>query len=144
MEPEEHSIWYYLGAGGADTPTDRRNNKALSIWSIVWAIAIILASFFVTNFDLGPALTWIIVLLPNLFAIIVLRSYLKFLRMTDELIRRVQLEGLAVGFGTGYAFTIGYLVAEAAGAPPMNMAVLVLVMTVGWLGGNFFAARRYR
>ena len=73
-----------------------------------------------------------------------LKSYLTFLRMTDELQRRVQIEGLAIGFGTGYAIAIGYLVAEAAGAPPLGLHFLILFMTAGWLIGNFTAMKRYQ
>jgi hypothetical protein len=144
MDPNKPSIWHYLGVGGGATPTDLQNNKHLSLLSIAWAISIVAASAALTQVELDPALQWLMVLIPNFFAFFVLRSYLKFLRMTDEMQRRIQIEGLAVGFGVGYAFALGYLVAEAAGAPPMNLAALVLVMTVGWLGGNFFAARRYQ
>ena len=144
MNDEKHSIWHYLGAGGADTATDQANNKRLSLWSMVWAFSIIAATAAVAGMELPAAIKWSIVILPNLVALMTLRSYLKFLRMTDELQRKVQIEGLAVGFGTGWGFTIGYLVAEAAGAPPLNLAFLVLIMTGGWLTGNWIAMRRYQ
>ncbi|MFN3235793.1 MAG: hypothetical protein ACE37D_01920 [Pseudomonadales bacterium] len=144
MNPNKPSIWHYLGVGGGATPTDLQNNKHLSILSIAWAISIVAASAVLTQIELAPAIQWLVVLTPNIIAYFVLRSYLKFLRMTDEMQRRIQIEGLAVGFGVGYAFALGYLVAEAAGAPPLNLAVLILVMTIGWLGGNFFAVKRYQ
>ena len=144
MTENKRSIWYYLGAGGAETPADRANNKRLSLWSMVWAFAIIAATAVVAGTELPAALSWSIVLAPNLVALMTMRSYLTFLRMTDEMQRRVQIEGLAVGFGTGWGFTIGYVVAEAAGAPPLNLSVLVLIMTGGWLTGNWIAMRRYQ
>ena len=144
MNNEKRSVWYYLGAGGGETETDRLNNKRLSIWSIIWAVSIIASSAILTSVELPSGLKWTVALIPNLIAFATLRAYLKFLRMTDEMQRRVQIEGLAIGFGTGYAFAIGYLIAEAAGAPPMEIALLVLVMTAGWLTGNVIAMRRYR
>lgn len=144
MSEEKPSIWHYLGAGGGDTATDRANNKTLSICSMIWAASIIAASAVLTSVDLPNPLKWVIALAPNLIAFITLRAYLRFLRMTDEMQRRVQIEGLAIGFGTGYAFAIGYLIAEAAGAPPLEVSFLVLIMTAGWLLGNIFAMRRYR
>lgn len=144
MSKEKHSIWYYMGAGGGDTPTDRENNKHLSIWSMTWGISIIAATAAVAGLELPVALKWAIVLLPNLLALMTLKAYLRFLRMTDEMQRRVQIEGLAVGFGAGWMFTIGYLVAEAAGAPPLNLAVLVFIMTAGLLSGNWVAMSRYQ
>ena len=144
MNTEKHSIWYYLGAGGGDTEKDRSNNKRLTIWSLIWAASIIAATWVMTNFDLAAPLQWLLVAIPNLFAIVVIRAYLRFLRMTDELQRKVQIEGLAVGFGAGYTFAIGYLVAEAAGAPSLDIPVLILIMTAGWLLGNVFAMRQYQ
>ena len=144
MNPEKPSIWHYLGVGGGATPTDLENNKQLSLLSIAWALTVVAASALLTKLDLAPPLQWLLVLTPSVVAFFVLRAYLKFLRMTDEMQRRIQIEGLAVGFGVGYAFGIAYLVAEAAGAPPLNLAVLIAVMTLGWLGGNFFAVKRYQ
>ena len=144
MNPDKPSIWHHLGVGGGATPTDLENNKQLSLWSIAWALTVVAASALLTKLDLALPLQGLLVLTPSVVAIFVLRAYLKFLRMTDEMQRRIQIEGLAVGFGVGYAFGIAYLVAEAAGAPPLNLAVLIAVMTLGWLGGNFFAVKRYQ
>lgn len=144
MDPNKPSIWHYLGVGGGATATDLENNKRLSLLSIAWAFTIVVASALLSRLDLAPPLEWLLVLSPTVVAFFVLRAYLKFLRMTDEMQRRIQIEGLAVGFGVGYAFAIAYLVAEAAGAPPLNLAILVLVMTLGWVGGNFFAVKRYQ
>ena len=137
------SIWYYLGVGGG-APADKVNNKHISIWSVVWALAVVTATWLVKSIDMSPSLKWFVALAPNLIALVVLRSYLRFLRMTDELQRRIQLEGLAVGFGAGFIFGIGYLVAEGAGAPPFKAVWMILVMTAGWIVGNVFALRRYR
>lgn len=49
-----------------------------------------------------------------------------------------------MGFGAGYLFAIGYLVAEAAGAPPLDVTFIILVMTAGWLIGNVVAMRHYQ
>lgn len=144
MNRDKPSIWHTLGVGGGATPTDLKNNKQLSLWSIAWALTVVAASALLTELDLALPLQGLLVLSPSVVAVFVLRAYLKFLRMTDEMQRRIQIEGLAVGFGVGYAFGIAYLVAEAAGAPPLNLAVLIAVMTLGWLGGNFFAVKRYQ
>jgi O-antigen/teichoic acid export membrane protein len=144
MNPEKPSIWHYLGVGGGATPTDLKNNKQLSLLSIAWALTVVAASALLVTLDLAPPLQWLLVLAPSVVAYFVLRAYLRFLRMTDEMQRRIQIEGLAVGFGVGFAFANAYLVAEAAGAPPLNLAILILVMTIGWGSGNFFAVKRYQ
>lgn len=70
-------------------------------------------------------------------------SYLRLLRMTDEMQRKIHVEGLAVGFGTGWIFAIGYLALEAAGAPELPVVTMIMVMTVGWMVGTFLAVRHY-
>ena len=145
MEEKSHdtrSIWSRLGGEG--TATDRANTRLLNGWSLAWALLIVAAAWTLKFVAMPETVQWIVALAPNLIALVVLQRYLRFLRMTDELLRRIHLEGLAVGFGSSYIFTIGYLIAEGAGAPPLNLAFLVVVMTTGWLAGNITAMKRYR
>ena len=142
-EKDHSSLWNLFGAGGG-TPTDAANNKHLTIWSFAWGLSIVVASWLITMVELPTLVDWILALAPNVLAVVVLRSYLRFLRMTDELQRKIQIEGLAMGFGAGYLFAICYLVAQAAGAPPLNVAFLIMLMTAGWLIGNVVAMRHYR
>lgn len=133
--------WFFAGHG---TVTDQKNNRRLNRYSLIWAGALIGASALIGGVDMPAPLRWVVALAPNVFALLALTGYLRILRMTDEMIRRIHLEGLAVGFGATYIFVIGYLLAEHAGAPPLNLAFLTLIMTAGWIGGNIRAARSYQ
>ncbi len=143
QQQASRSRWDHFIAGDG-TATDRANNRRFNRLSLLWAASLIACSALVGGVEMPTALKWVVALTPNLFAIMTLRGYLKVLRMTDEMMRRIHLEGLAVGFGTGYIFVIGYLLAEHAGAPPLNLAVLTLVMTAGWVWGNLRAMRSYQ
>lgn len=130
---------------GSGTETDRRNNLRFTIWSIVWAAALITATWIVNFFEnLPTTAAWAIALSPNVFAIGALIAYLRFLRMTDELQRKIQIEGLAIGFGTGWIFAIGYLVLQAVGAPELPVTAMIIVMTGGWILGTLLATRHYQ
>ena len=130
---------------GNETPVDRQNSKKFTLWCIAWAIAIIAANWVVSTFDGMPSTAaWIVAALPNFFALCALAAYMRFLRMTDEMQRRIQIEGLAVGFGVGWFFAIGYLVFQSAGAPTLPVTAMILVMTAGWIIGNLLAIRHYR
>ena len=145
-DSDEHqlSVWQRI-TPCSGTATDRRNNRRLTAWSIAWAAAQIGAAWVVKSYDsiAGP-IAWLIALLPNVFAIGALVAYLRYLRMADEMQRRIQIEGLAIGFGTGWVFAIGYLVLQSAGAPAISLTTVILVMTAGWLVGNIIAVRHYR
>ncbi len=142
--PDRVPLWQKL-AMGCGTDTDRRNNLRFTMWSIAWALALISATWIVNFFEgLPAALAWLIALSPNVFAIGALIAYMRFLRMTDELQRRIQIEGLAIGFGTGWIFAIGYLVLQSVGAPDLPVTAMILVMTGGWILGTLLATRHYR
>jgi hypothetical protein len=143
-EEDRLSIWQSITVV-AGTPIDRRNNRRFTGWCLAWAAALIGATWIVDSYDsvVGP-IAWLVALSPNIFAIGALVAYLRFLRMADEMQRRIQIEGLAIGFGTGWIFTIGYLVLQTAGAPAIPLSAIILVMTAGWIVGNIIAVRHYR
>ena len=138
------SFWQMI-TFGCGTPEDRANNRRFTYWCIAWALAIIGATFVVETFENLPSVAaWLIAISPNVLALFALSSYLHFLRMTDELQRRIQVEGLAIGFGIGWIFAIGYIVLQSAGAPELSTTTMVLVLTAGWIIGNVRAIRLYR
>lgn len=137
------TFWQMISFG-CGTEIDRQNNRRLTAWCLAWALAVIAATWVVTTFDgLPRAAAVAIALAPNAFALAALRSYLRFLRMTDELQRRIQIEGLAIGFGITFVFAIGYLVLQSAGLPSLPLAAMILVMSGGWIAGNVVAMRHY-
>lgn len=142
--PAPTPLWRKL-IEGCGTETDRRNSRVFTAWCLAWAICMTGATALIEFVDSMPqALAWAIALTPNIFAIGALFAFLKSLRMTDELQRRIQLEGLAIGFGVGWFVALGWLVLESAGAPDLSANSLVLIMTAGWIAGTLFAVRRYR
>ena len=58
--------------------------------------------------------------------------------------RKVQLEGIAMGFGAGSVFCMGYHTLEMVGAPEIPMIFAVVPMWFGWMVGSFLVASRHR
>ena len=58
--------------------------------------------------------------------------------------RKVQLEGIALGFGAGSVFCVGYHTLEMVGAPELPMVFAVVPMSIGWAVGSFLVAARHR
>ena len=71
-------------------------------------------------------------------------AYLRFLRQADEMLRKIQFEGLAFGFGAGIVFSIGYELLASAGAPALPPSATAAVMLVSWSIGQLVGWRRYR
>jgi hypothetical protein len=141
---ERMSFWEALNAS-CGTRTDRRNQYWFLAWCIAWALTLVGASAFLKfNTEFRGTGAWILAVLPFAFSIGAVYSYLRYLRDADEFLRKVQIEGLAVGFGVGVLFTLGYQVLELAGAPRMSASDTVSLMIFGWVAGQLFATWRYR
>jgi len=131
------------------TERDRRNQVALFGWSIMLAASLVASAFVLKAGLAGSApLKWAIAALPVALWIPTLSSYLRFLREADELVRKIQLEGMAVGFWAGFAFGVSYTVLEGAGLRRLNapgaVAIMVAVMALGYAIGRVLASKRYR
>jgi len=128
----------------AYTPQDSRNLKIFNWWSIGTAIAfagttLLLAGHWIER---GP-IAWGLAILSVAAAFMMVRSYMVFLRNADELLRKIQLEGLALGFGAGALFMLGYRLFERLGAPKLDMVDPLPVMVVFWAVGQYIGHRRY-
>jgi hypothetical protein len=127
------------------TEADQRNIRAIWIWCFVWA-----AVFFavVTTLRALPQLqgpfAWLLAAIPIIVSILPVRAHLRFLREADEFMRKVQLEGIAIGYTAGFVFCMGYIIVERAGAPELPLRFAVVPMGLGWAIGSFLAAARYR
>jgi hypothetical protein len=59
-------------------------------------------------------------------------------------LRKIQLDGLALGFGAGLLVALGYPFLERAGAPELGTTAIVIVMTASWAIGQLLGLYRYR
>jgi O-antigen/teichoic acid export membrane protein len=127
------------------TAIDRRNQYRILAWTFVSAVAFIGAAWALRpEHGLDGAAAWAVALAPIVLGVPALLAYLRFLRMTDELLRQIQLEGLAVGFAAGAVVGLAYPTLELAGAPPQPSSTVVVVMMIGWALGQCVGLIRYR
>lgn len=137
--------WWEIIKSCSGTELDRRNQYRFSAWLLAWAVSYVAASWTLkADFDLASPLIWSLVAAPNVIAIVAVFAYLRFLRMADELLRKIQLEGLALGFAAGVLVTTGYQLAEAAGAPQLETDHIIVVMIFSWTAGQLLGIWRYR
>ncbi|MEE8243945.1 MAG: hypothetical protein V3R27_03040 [Pseudomonadales bacterium] len=135
--------WWALILACSGTAADRRNQYIFLGWLFAWAVSFLAATWALKFLDLQGIAAWLLAIAPNVFSIGALFAYLHFLRMADELIRQIQLEGLAFGFGAGAIFAMGYQLMEHAGAPELHVGDPVVVMMVAWALGQLIGMRRY-
>jgi hypothetical protein len=127
------------------TEADKRNIRAIWFWCFAWAVSFSAVMITLEAYpQLNRTVAWLLGIIPLALGIPSVNSFLRFLRQADEFQRKVQLEGIAIGFGAGSVFCIGSFALEHAGAPQLPLIVAVVPMMLGWAVGSFIVAARYR
>lgn len=127
-----------------ETERDRRNNKRFLVACILWMLVYVGIDLIQEKTAISDEAAWALALLPAIPAVWVYMVYMKFLRETDEMVRRVQLNGLAVGFAAGAFMVIGIQAPGLAGDRIFDQEMVLVAMTFGWVAGQFWGAWRYR
>lgn len=129
----------------AGTELDRRNQNRFLAWTFAWAVTFVAASLTLkADLELASPVNWVLAVVPTVVSIGAVFAYLRFLRMADELLRKIQLGGLAMGFAAGVVVTAGYPLFEAVGARQLQADDVLLVMVFAWMLGQFVGMWRYR
>lgn len=129
---------------GDTAPRDWRNLRRLLWLMFAWAVTFVGGAQLIRR-EIMPtgAIAWLAAALPTVVAVFVLIAYGRFLRETDELNRRIQLQALALGFGGVWLIIAGYRVFELLGAPAIDRGGVVLVMALLYSTGVVFGRIRY-
>jgi hypothetical protein len=119
---------------------DRLNVNKFKIWAGAFAV-----TFIVAIIVLGPSpggfretslWMWALVFTPFILGIVMVQAYVKFLLEADELIKKIHLEALAIGCGTGIIIGTGFalfsqLLGSWEDAGAFTWAAIVLAFSIG-------------
>jgi hypothetical protein len=132
---------------GFYTARDARNQRRFTLWMLAAALAYVGATAALRwRASLPGALLWLPWMLTGLawlLALQAIRRYVIFLRAADELLRRIQTEALALGFGAGAVVSMLYPLLEELGAPKLGGYAIAFVMMLAWSAGTWLGTRRY-
>jgi hypothetical protein len=132
------------GWAGFYTARDARSQRRFNVWLFAAMLAYLGATAAIRWRAAVPAaLPWLLTGLAWVLALQATRSYLLFLRGADELLRRIQVEALAIGFGAGAVFSLLYPLLEGLGAPKLDGNATAMVMMFSWGAGTWVVTRRY-
>jgi hypothetical protein len=123
-----------------------RGRPAWRSWLL--ALALWLGSFVTATviFKLAtpaPAVGIIFAVVNAVFGVFAVACYVRLLRRSDELERKIQVEALALGFGAGAVGMMAYRLAERAGAPAIDVNDALLAMLAAYVIGVVMARRKY-
>jgi hypothetical protein len=133
------------GCAGFYTARDSRNQRRFNVWLLAATLAYLGATAALRwRASIPRALPWLLTGLTVLLAIQATRAYLAFLRAADELLRGIQTDALALGFGSGAVFSLLYPLLASLGAPELDEHATAVVMMLAWSAGSWLGTRRYR
>jgi hypothetical protein len=116
-------------------------------WALFLGGGVAFLSFFrfdKTPLAAGTILEKPLILLPLVPAALSIWAFLKMVRNTDELQRRILYQALTVGFGVTFAATLAYSVLEDLGLPHVSAVWWWGTLALSWIVGLAISSRRYR
>ena len=141
----EKTWWERIACPVELTARDRYNQKILLVWTFAWAASWVGATFLITRVLETPGtISVVIALLPNVLGIATVGTYMKFLRETEELQRKVQLDALALGFGVGMVAMVGLELLGRTGLFEGDPSDALIFMVTAYSLGVTLGWRRYR
>lgn len=127
------------------TETDRRNQRLIVAWSLAWVLPFLGVSYAIENEWIGTGSPAIIATVAvTLLGLGALFAFHRFLRDTDELMRKIQLDALALTVGIGLVSGFSYSLLERAGVvAETGIMILIMVMVVTYIISVVVGLRRY-
>ena len=127
------------------TEAEQRNIRSVRIWCVVWGAGFCAVMTALESFPQLPrSFAWLLAIIPIALGIPALLANVRFIREADEFMRKVQLQGIAIGFAVGFVFCLGCQALEHVGAPRLPVIFVTLPLGLGWAIGSFMVAYRHR
>jgi len=135
---------------GARVPAmtrNRRNQRAVLLWTLLWVISWLGVTWALKSGLLASGAPGILAaVVSSCLGIGKALAYRRFLNEADELQRKIEIEALALAFGVGVVGGMAYWLLELSGAVPASRTDLLYVIAVALLtysAGVLFGKRRY-
>jgi hypothetical protein len=125
------------------TPRDARNMRVFNYWLFAAMLTFAAATILIGEKLIGRELGWALTGLTIGLLVMMVRAYIVFLRAADELLRKVQLEALALALGASVVFMLGYRLCERLGAMKLDLDDPLLLIAVVFAIGQWLGIRRY-
>ncbi len=134
-------LWSNFTCAGQLTPTDRRNQWVAVGWLFAW-MTVFVFTLHVLGQEPGPAAAWTAIVATTILGGCAVIAFRKFLVEADEMQRKIQYEGLAVGFGVGLVAGMTFQLLERLGVGEFDPSSAVTPMMVAYSVAILVSSRR--
>ena len=132
--------------GWTATESDTRNERRIVGWSMAMALTFVAATFVITG-DIVTHAAATVVLAVGVAAlgVVLVLAYRRFIDQTDELMRKIQLEALALTVGAGWVSAFVYSLLQNGDLVSAEWATttLIMVLAITYTIGVVLGRRRY-
>lgn len=136
-------FWQLLNSTGAHGEQLRRE-LGYGKWCLLWGITFLLSDFLLEGEIIEEPLAWLFPSLAVAVSLVVFYKYYQFLAGADELTRKIQVEGIAIGFGVGILLTMALESFADLGVPQLEANTIIVIMLFAWVGGQIWGHWKYR
>lgn len=124
------SKWTF-GCSSDLAPSDISRYKRAQAVILLWVVVLAATVLGFRQWSPEPGLlAYAVAAIPGIVMAAGFLLYGDFLRKADELTRKIQTEGMAVGFGVGIVISLSYALLERVGAPEMDTSDTIFFMVV--------------
>jgi len=123
----------------------KKNHALIMVWIIVWMATFVAVDKGAENdWFASGTISMLAVGINAVFGLLVITTYMKFLKELDEMQRKIQLSALALGMGVGLVGTVSYSLLVSGGhvAQP-DLAVIIMMLGAGYMAGLLIGRSRY-
>ncbi len=114
---------------------DKRNANRVNLWAFGWVGTLLTLSLLGTGEKQGLSLVALVVFALHLLCgIFMILSYRRFVRILDEMERKIQFDALALSVGiTMVFFSAASILGQTGVVPATNSASLIVVMSMTYV-----------
>ena len=112
-------------------------------WCLIWAISLTLTEIVISNQLIPESLFWPVALFPAVLSVWMFYQYYFFYVGVDEFVRKIQSDGLIIGFGLGMFILIIFSCLSSLGIPGPNASDMLVVFALCYVVGQLSRTLSY-
>lgn len=122
----------------------RRSERMVAVWSLIWALAFLGADVAIERgWVEGAVPVGVAVAVVGLLGVGWVRSYARFLRAADELMRKIQLDAMAMAVGAGFVVGFALILLESAAVLEARPDHVLLAMVGAYVAAVVLGMSRF-
>lgn len=143
-QPQPGTLRRFVACCSQMTQRDRRNARRANYWLFGWMLSFV-GIIFAIRSEVLPEwwLTWLAIAASTVLGFVAIMAFVRFLREADELLRKIQFEALALGFGAAMIANFTLSLVERVREQPFEIGDLFMVMVIFYVIGVITGTRRY-